>query len=372
MFGIVHELTKNSNVPTDIVNNHITQLRSLVGRKSGTLQEVPQKKLKDLAKKSGNAPDFMKQFEEACKVSGGNLAPMLEVLHGITENDNTIKYLAQKPKSPSESTSDYQSLKEKLLQQVGSKAFLESVNATQATMVPKLFKERKLLTLDFLVDFEDGSNRDYGELSCVPVSSQETAIVQDLLYCFIGINGVHVRPLRKGDSVMFDIDPKVNPTLRELLKRITPLCSHYSTVVAFVEKHTQMGSGCVNQALSQALGDVLKDYYVFVAQLETQHRLGELTLNKMWSYIQPTMDAMSFMADLCSTTNRYNARGGKTLSLLHEKCVTQSLASTEKLRDLGLLLTKAAAESYFTVNRPFIICNQVDTLHCKYLHYFRF
>ena len=41
----------------------------------------------------------------------------------------------------------------------------------------------------------------------------------------------------------FEIDPKVNPTLRELLKRITPLCSHYSIVVSFVERHTLMGSG---------------------------------------------------------------------------------------------------------------------------------
>ena len=38
-------------------------------------------------------------------------------------------------------------------------------------------------------------------------------------------------------------------------------------------------------------------------------RLGELTLNKMWSYIQPTMDAMSFMADLCVTIDKCNARG---------------------------------------------------------------
>ena len=112
-----------------------------------------------------------------------------------------------------------------------------------------------------------------------------------------------------------------------------------------------MGSGCVNQALAQALGEVLKDYYVFVAQLETQHRMNELTLNKMWSYIQPTMDAMAFMADLCSTIDRLNARGGKTLSLLHDKCVTQSLASTDKLRELGLMLTRSAAESYFEV-RP--------------------
>ena len=44
------------------------------------------------------------------------------------------------------------------------------------------------------------------------------------------------------------------------------------SVVSFVERQTLMGSGCVNQALAQALGDVLKDYYIFVAQLETQHR----------------------------------------------------------------------------------------------------
>ena len=46
-----------------------------------------------------------------------------------------------------------------------------------------------------------------------------------------------------GDKVHFEIDPKVNPTLRELLKRITPLCSHYSIVTLFVERHTLMGSG---------------------------------------------------------------------------------------------------------------------------------
>ena len=45
--------------------------------------------------------------------------------------------------------------------------------------------------------------------------------------------------------------------------------------------------------------------------------------------------------------------GGKTLSLLHEKCVNQSLASTEKLRDLGLVLTRSAADCYFKVSNDF-------------------
>merc|ERR1719266_2903851 len=63
---------------------------------------------------------------------------------------------------------------------------------------------------------------------------------------------------------------------------------------------------------------------------------------------------MSFMADLCVTIDKCNARGGKTLSLLHEKCVNQSLASTEKLRDLGLVLTRSAADCYFKILRKWI------------------
>ena len=300
--------------------------------------------------RKGHNDGFAKSFEEASRLNGGNLAPMMDILHGIVSSPTTVKYLNLKSSENSPPASDYQSLKEKLLQQVGSKAFLDSgPGSSRQVQVPKIFQERKLLTLDYVVDFESENSQDYGALSCVPVSSQESAIVQDLLYCFIGINGVHVKPVKRDFRIQFEIDPKVNPTLRELLKRITPLCSHYSTVISFVERHSLMGSGCVNQALAQALGEVLKDYYVFVAQLETQHRMGELTLNKMWSYIQPTMDAMAFMADLCSTIDRLNSRGGRTLSLLHEKCVTQSLASTEKLRELGLMLTLTAAESYFEV-----------------------
>jgi len=42
-----------------------------------------------------------------------------------------------------------------------------------------------------------------------------------------------------------------------------------------------MGSGCVNQSFAGGLAVVLKDYYIFVSQLERQHRIGQLTLQKV-------------------------------------------------------------------------------------------
>ena len=63
--------------------------------------------------------------------------------------------------------------------------------------MPKIFQERPLLTLDYVPGYKS-EHQDYGPLSCVPVASQESSIVTDLLYCFIGINGVHVKPVKKG------------------------------------------------------------------------------------------------------------------------------------------------------------------------------
>jgi hypothetical protein len=66
----------------------------------------------------------LKSYEEAYKVNTGNLAPMLEILHGITGNEDTVNYLNSKSlTADSNVPTDLSSLKEKLLQQVGSKAF---------------------------------------------------------------------------------------------------------------------------------------------------------------------------------------------------------------------------------------------------------
>ena len=76
------------------------------------------------------------------------------------------------------------------------------------------------------------------------------------------------------------MDTTLDASLRELLARITPLCSHYSTVVQFCEEQahppvatgatgsgTGTGSGRVNQALAGALYSLIKDYYIFVTQV---------------------------------------------------------------------------------------------------------
>ena len=74
---------------------------------------------------------------------------MMEILHGISVDSKATNFLSKGDKS------DYQSLKEKLLQQVGSKAFLETgLNSSKQIQIPKIFQERQLLTLDYVPNFK--------------------------------------------------------------------------------------------------------------------------------------------------------------------------------------------------------------------------
>ena len=48
-------------------------------------------------------------------------------------------------------------------------------------------------------------------------------------------------------QVDFQLDTTLDPSLKELLHRILPLCKHYSRVVRYAEDQIQPGSGRVNQ-----------------------------------------------------------------------------------------------------------------------------
>ena len=329
---------------------------------------------------------------------------MLEILHGIACPDagasnietatTTKRYLKAKSEGMSRGRSgtgtDMNALKEKLLLHVGPRAIHEQAKPTSTSVGfvrPGPFSHRPHLTNDFVLD-EAGSEatdhkfpgkesrRQIGSLACVPVASQESALVRDLLFCFVGIGGMHIKPTLANDatstnsksgSIRFELDENIDPTLRSLVFRITPLCHNYSIVVKFIERHSQMGAGRVNQALAGAMSQVLKDYYVFIAELEAQQRKGELSLNKIWFSIQTKLETMSLMADMCNTIDKCGigiagsgSRGGKTLSLLHEMTVERSASGSDKVREVGLFLTRKAAEPWFKILSRWVHRGTID------------
>ena len=65
---------------------------------------------------SSNPKEFEARYAEALNENCHNLAPMLEVLHGIASNETTKKHLAAK--AAQQDSGGIQALKDKLLKQV--------------------------------------------------------------------------------------------------------------------------------------------------------------------------------------------------------------------------------------------------------------
>lgn len=59
------------------------------------------------------------------------------------------------------------------------------------------------------------------------------------------------------------INDNVSLTLKELVKQILPLASHYSMVQRFTEEKMRFEFGQVNNALAEAMQDLLNDHMVY-------------------------------------------------------------------------------------------------------------
>lgn len=145
-------------------------------------------------------------------------------------------------------------------------------------------------------------------LDGVPLDIQEAMILEDLLFVLMGIEGIHITynvdefpedddGLLKG--VQFVISPQLDPSLRDLVERIIPLATYYTSISAFVEIRSHLDYGLVNHALCAAIRDMLKDYQTLLSQLEHSfNSSSSFTLQKLWFYIHPTLHTMSLIYSL--------------------------------------------------------------------------
>ena len=66
----------------------------------------------------------------------------------------------------------------------------------------------------------------------LPLAAQEAAVVEDLLYVLVGVDGRYItaQPLTGRQSRTFLVDPSLDLSIRELVSRVLPAASSYSTV----------------------------------------------------------------------------------------------------------------------------------------------
>ncbi|RBR06450.1 uncharacterized protein FIESC28_11073 [Fusarium coffeatum] len=120
-----------------------------------------------------------------------------------------------------------------------------------------------------------------GELS---LELQEAAIVEDLLFVFMGYEGQYIRfakgynPNEERDRLSgpsFRTLPGLDPSLQDLTQSMLKMATYYSALEAFVDVQSREEFGAVNHALCASIRKFLQDYLVMIAQLETQFLTSE-------------------------------------------------------------------------------------------------
>ncbi|KAJ2956059.1 hypothetical protein NQZ79_g8038 [Umbelopsis isabellina] len=103
------------------------------------------------------------------------------------------------------------------------------------------------------------------------------------------------------DDIAYSLDETLDPSLRQLVEKLLPIATYYMSVDAFVELHSRFEFGTISHALCAALRSLLKEYLILIAQLEHQFRSApSFTLQKLWFYVQPTLQTMHSLHTLAN------------------------------------------------------------------------
>ncbi|KAE8377641.1 Spc98 family-domain-containing protein, partial [Aspergillus bertholletiae] len=146
--------------------------------------------------------------------------------------------------------------------------------------------------------------------------AQETALLEDLLFVFMGFEGQYIHYHSGYDSSMekdrltgpvFQLPSGVDPTLRDLTLSMLKMATHYSALETFVEVQSRAEYGAVSHALCAAIRKLLKDYLILVAQLETQLvNNPSFTLHLLHLHTMPTSQCLSQLYSLGQELLRRN------------------------------------------------------------------
>ncbi len=131
---------------------------------------------------------------------------------------------------------------------------------------------------------------------------QESAIIEDLLFVFMGYEGQYIRyndrynPSLEKDRLAgpgFRILPGLDPCLRDLTTSVLKIATYYKAMEAFVEVQSRDEFGAINHALCASISKLLKDYLVLVVQLEHQLLSNpSFTLHLLHLHTLPTSHMM--------------------------------------------------------------------------------
>ncbi|XP_065082162.1 gamma-tubulin complex component 2 homolog isoform X2 [Ochlerotatus camptorhynchus] len=244
-----------------------------------------------------------------------------------------------------------QEIREKLVQAAIGSAANRSSGSIPAALVPQTFdymaKKGPIVSWNF--NYEELYPMQNKNVAAIPLSSQEPIVLKELLDCLMGVKGSLIAPKKTIHSpglypVEFEVSDQIGESLKDMVREILPLASHYSQVQDFIAASSSLESGQVLQALRAALQTIINDYYLSITQLEELFLKQQLTFHKLLYLLRPVFHTMEVLAEIVTAIRQTNCRGGTVLTLLHDK-ITSTMGD-EKSQKVLIHLIEMAAVPY--------------------------
>ncbi|KAF2154739.1 hypothetical protein K461DRAFT_222918 [Myriangium duriaei CBS 260.36] len=186
--------------------------------------------------------------------------------------------------------------------------------------------------------------------SGLTIHEQESAIIDDMLFVFMGLEGQYIRfsdDYRAHDEKSrlagpkFKVLPGLDPSLRDLVNSMLRMSTHFSALETYIEVQSREECGMVNHALCAAMRKMLKDYLILVAQLEHQMLTNDsFTLQVMNLHTKSTSHILAQLYHVASEVLRENSMLEEENDLDASDDFENILESLREGKDAGALTSK--------------------------------
>ncbi|XP_058828888.1 gamma-tubulin complex component 2 homolog isoform X1 [Topomyia yanbarensis] len=384
---ILAELVKTSGT-TYTVDNVLTFFRNKDGKYST-------KRLSQLLglifKATPYGPKYMEEFTSSKQ---DTYVTLISILNNYSKHTQSV--LAQLP-SAAESVSkqaamfespplsstrivpeqvtpeNVQEIKEKIVQATIGSAINRSTGSIPSALVPQSFEyigSRKGAMVSWNFNYEELYPMQNKNVAAIPLGSQEPIVLKELLNCLEGVKGSLIFPKKQLRSVVFcpvefDVSDQIEESLRDIVREILPLASHYSQIQAFIAASSSLESGQILHALRAALQIIVNDYRLSITQLEELFVKQQLTFHKLLYFLRPVFHTMEVLAETVITIRQTNSRGGSVLTLLHDKIT--STTGDEKSQKVLIHLLEVASVPYMEMLQLWILDGVIHDTRREFL-----
>lgn len=198
-----------------------------------------------------------------------------------------------------------------------------------------------------------------------PISAQEKLLMEDLLYALISIEGNYIK--RRQNDLLYAVEPYLDSpscdeSLLYMVNKILPLCEQHDKICVFVNLHSYYECGLVSHALCEAISSLLKEYKLKITQIDVELEKNDLTLQKLWYYLQPCMRTLECLHKFVEEAE--NLKGGALLNTIFKSMLSSSDAIHKKL--FTFLLEKASVP-YLDMLSKWIHYGEIEDIYEEFL-----